>query len=94
MSFIKLTAYNLKGIFNSCKKESCATITIDEPVVVFQEYDKKAVMANVELAGFRGIKTGNTNTFLLGLWTKVNIITKIDVKNGEFEMGEWMKNIE
>ena len=51
-------------------------------------------MANAELTGFRGIKTGNTNTFLPGLGTKVNTITIIDAKNGEFKMGEWIKNIE
>lgn len=51
-------------------------------------------MANAELAGFRGIKTVNTNTFLPGFGTMVNTITIIDAKNGEFKMGEWMKNIE
>ena len=70
-----LTSYNLQSLFNSLKKGCSATITLDEPVLVLQEYDMKSIMANAELAGFKSIKTGNTNAFCQGLGTKVNTIT-------------------
>ena len=70
-----LTSYNLQSLFNSLKKGCSATITIDEPVLVLQEYDMKSIMANAELAGFKSIKTGNTNAFCQGLGTKVNTVT-------------------
>jgi flotillin len=35
----------------------------------------RSIMANAELAGFKSIKTGNTNAFCQGLGTKVNTIT-------------------
>ena len=70
-----LTSYNLQSLFNSLKKGCSATITLDEPVLVLQEYDMKSIMANAELAGFKNIKTGNTNAFCKGLGMKVNTIT-------------------
>ena len=70
-----LNSYNMQSLFNSLKKGCSATITIDEPVLVLQEYDMKSIMANAELAGFKSIKTGNTNAFCQGLGTKVNTIT-------------------
>ena len=42
---------------------------------VLQEYDTKSIIANAELAGFKSIKTGNTNAFCQGLGTKVNTVT-------------------
>ena len=70
-----LTSYNLQSLFNSLKKGCSATITLDEPVLVLHEYDTKAIIANAELAGFKGVKTGNTNAFCKGLGTKVNTVT-------------------
>ena len=70
-----LTSYNLQSLFNSLKKGCSATITLDEPVLVLQEYDMKSIIANAELAGFKGVKTGNTNAFCKGLGTKVNTVT-------------------
>ena len=70
-----LNCYNMQSLFNSLKKGCSATITIDEPVLVLQEYDMKSIIANAELAGFKSIKTGNTNAFCQGLGTKVNTIT-------------------
>ena len=70
-----LTSYNLQSLFNSLKKGCSATITLDEPVLVLHEYDTKAIIANAELAGFKGIKTGNTNAFCKGLGTKINTVT-------------------
>ena len=70
-----LNSYNMQSLFNSLKKGCSATITIDEPILVLQEYDMKSIMANAELAGFKSIKTGNTNAFCQGLGTKVNTIT-------------------
>ena len=70
-----LTSYNLQSLFNSLKKGCSATITLDVPVLVLQEYDMKSIIANAELAGFKGVKTGNTNAFCKGLGTKVNTVT-------------------
>ena len=70
-----LTSYNLQSLFNSLKKGCSATITLDEPVLVLQEYDMKSIIVNAELAGFKGVKTGNTNAFCKGLGTKVNTVT-------------------
>ena len=70
-----LTSYNLQSLFNSLKKGCSATITLDEPVLVLHEYDTKAIIANAELAGFKGIKTGNTHAFCKGLGTKINTVT-------------------
>ena len=48
---------------------------IDQPVLVLQEYDANAIIANAELAGFKDIKSGNVNAFCPGLGTKVETIT-------------------
>ena len=74
-SVTNLTSYNLQSLFNSLEKGSSATIVIDEPVLVLQEYDANAIIANAELAGFKNIKTGNTTAFCHGLGTKVETIT-------------------
>ena len=70
-----LTAYNLQSLFNSLERGSTATIVIDEPVLVLQEYDANAIVANAELAGFKNIRSGNVNAFCPGLGTKVETIT-------------------
>jgi hypothetical protein len=70
-----MKSYNLQSLFNSLKKGCSATITLDEPVLVLHEYDTKTIIANAELAGFKGIKTGNTNAFCKGLGTKINTVT-------------------
>ena len=74
-SVTNLTSYNLQSLFNSLEKGSSATIVIDEPVLVLQEYDANAIIANAELAGFKNIKSGNMNAFCQGLGTKVETIT-------------------
>ena len=70
-----LTAYNLQSLFNALERGSTATIIIDEPVLVLQEYDANAIVANAELAGFKNIRSGNANAFCPGLGTKVETIT-------------------
>ena len=70
-----LTSYNLQSLFNSLEKGSSATIIIDEPVLVLQEYDANAIVANAELAGFKNIKSGSTFAFCHGLGTKVETIS-------------------
>ena len=70
-----LTAYNLQSLFNSLERGSTATIIIDQPVLVLQEYDANAIVANAELAGFKNIRSGNVNAFCPGLGTKVETIT-------------------
>ena len=69
-----LTGYNLQSLFNALERGSSATITIDQPVLVLQEYDANAIIANAELAGFKDIKSGNVNAFCPGLGTKVETI--------------------
>ena len=70
-----LTAYNLQSLFNSLERGSTATIIIDQPVLVLQEYDANAIVANAELAGFKNIRSGNVQAFCPGLGTKVETIT-------------------
>ncbi len=76
----KLTSYNLQSLFNALEKGSTATIIIDQPVLVLQEYDANAIAANAELAGFKDIKSGNVNAFCKGLGTKVETISLILTK--------------
>ena len=70
-----LTSYNLQSLFNALERDGTATIIIDQPVLVLQEYDANAIAANAELAGFKNIKSGNMNAFCQGLGTKVETIT-------------------
>ena len=70
-----LTSYNLQSLYNSLMKGSTATIIIDQPVLVLQDYDANAIVANAELAGFKNIRSGNANAFCHGLGTKVETIT-------------------
>ena len=76
----KLTSYNLQSLFNALEKGSTATIIIDQPVLVLQEYDANAIAANAELAGFKDIISGNVNAFCKGLGTKVETISLILTK--------------
>ena len=76
----KLTSYNLQSLFNALEKGSTATIIIDQPVLVLQEYDANAIAANAELAGFKDIKSCNVNAFCKGLGTKVETISLILTK--------------
>ena len=75
-----LTSYNLQSLFNSLEKGSSATITIDQPVLVLQEYDANSIIANAEYAGFKNIKTGKANAFCQGLGTKIDTINIILTK--------------
>ena len=70
-----LTGYNLQSLFNSLERGSSATIIVDQPVLVLQEYDANAIAANAELAGFKNINSGTVNVFCPGLGTKVETIT-------------------
>ena len=74
-SVTNLTSYNLQSLFNSLEKGSSATIIIDEPVLVLQEYDANAIVANAELAGFKNIKSGSTFAFCHGLLTRAETIS-------------------
>ncbi len=71
----KLTSFNLQSLFNSLEKGSTATIIIDQPVLVLQEYDANAIVANAELAGFKNIKSSSVYAFCHGLGTKVETIS-------------------
>ena len=75
-----LTSYNLQSLFNALVKGSSATIIVDEPVLVLQEYDANAIVANAELAGFKNIKSGSTFAFCHGLGTKVETISLTLIK--------------
>ena len=71
---INLTSFNLQSLFNSLERGSTATIIIDQPVLVLQEYDANAIIANAELAGFKNIKSTTQNAVCHGLGTKVETI--------------------
>ena len=69
-----LTGYTLQSLFNSLSRGATATIVIDEPVLVLQDYDANSILANAELAGFKNIRTGYQNAFCPGLGTKVETV--------------------
>ena len=75
-----LTSFNLQCLYNSLEKGSSATIVVDQPVLVLQEYDANSIIANAELAGFKNIKTGKVNSFCQGLGTKVDTISLVLTK--------------
>ena len=75
-----LTSYNLQSLFNSLEKGSDATIIIDQPVLVLQDYDANAIAANAEFAGFKNIRFGETKAFCPGLGTTVETISITLVK--------------
>ena len=70
-----LTSYNLQSLFNSLEKGASATIIIDQPVLVLQDYDASTITANAELAGFKNIKTNSVNAFCEGLNSNVETIS-------------------
>ena len=69
-----LTSFNLQCLYNTLEKGSSATITIDQPILVLQEYDSNSIISNAELAGFKNIKTGKVNTFCEDLGSKIETI--------------------
>ena len=70
-----LTGYNLQSLFNSLEKGASATIIIDQPVLVLQEYDASTIATNAELAGFKNIRTNSVNAFCEGLNSNVETIS-------------------
>ena len=70
-----LIGYNLQSLFNSLEKGASATIIVDQPVLVLQEYDASTITANAELAGFKNIRTNSVNAFCEGLNSNVETIS-------------------
>ena len=70
-----LTGYNLQSLYNSLVTGSTATIIIDQPVLVLQDYDANTITANAELAGFKNIRSKEVNAFCQGLGTEVETIS-------------------
>ena len=70
-----LNGYSLQSLFNSLEKGGVATIIIDQPVLVLQEYDASTIISNAELAGFKNIKTNTVTAFCQGLKSKVETIS-------------------
>ena len=75
-----LTSFNLQYIYNSLKKSASATIYIDQPILVMQDYDKQTIQANANLAGFTNIKTSTASVMNEKLKTKIETITVILTK--------------
>ena len=75
-----LTSFNLQYIYNSLKKSASATIYIDQPILVMQDYDKQTIQANATLAGFTNIKTSTASVMNEKLKTKIETITVILTK--------------
>ena len=75
-----LTSFNLQYIYNSLKKSASATIYIDQPILVMQDYDKQTIQANATLAGFTNIKTSTAYVMNEKLKTKIETITVILTK--------------
>ncbi len=75
-----LTPYNLQCLFHSLQKDCSATIYIDQPVLVLQEYDADSIAANAELAGFKSIDSGTAKVMCNGLGTVVDTITIVVTK--------------
>ena len=75
-----LTSFNLQYIYNALKKHASATIYIDQPILVMQDYDKQTIEANATLAGFTNIKTSSASIMNEKLKTKIETITLILTK--------------
>ena len=75
-----LTSFNLQYIYNSLKKNASATVFIDQPILVMQDYDKQTIQANATLAGFTNIKTSTASVMNEKLKTKIETITVIMTK--------------
>ena len=69
-----LTSFNLQYIYNSLKKNASATVFIDQPILVMQDYDKQTIQANATLAGFTNIKTSTASVMNEKLKTKIETI--------------------
>ena len=76
----KLTTVVLQSLYNSLERGSKATIIIDQPVLVLQDYDANAIASNAEFAGFGDIKFSSTKVFCHGLGTEVEAVTLILTK--------------
>ena len=75
-----LNPFNLQCLFHSLQLGGSATIFVDQPVLVMQEYDADAIIANAELAGFKNIETDEANIFCPGLQHNVDVIKIILTK--------------
>ena len=75
-----LTSFNLQYIHNALRKNGSATIFIDQPILVMQDYDKQTIQANATLAGFTNIKTSSASIMNEKLKTKIETITVILTK--------------
>ena len=69
-----LTGFILQCLFTSLEKGSSATIVVDEPILVLQDYDADTIGANAKAAGFKDIRSGTQYAFCPGLGTKVETI--------------------
>ena len=69
-----LTGFILQCLFTSLVKGSSATIVVDEPVLVLQDYDANTIEANAGLAGFKDIRSSTQYAYCPGLGTKVETI--------------------
>ena len=76
----KLTTAVLQSLYNSLIRGGTATIVVDEPVLVLQDYDANAIASNAEFAGFSDLKYSSTKTFCHGLGTQVDAVTLILTK--------------
>ena len=75
-----LSSFNLQYLFNALKKNASATIFIDQPILVMQDYDKQTIQANATLAGFTNIKTSSASVMNEKLKSKIETITVILTK--------------
>ena len=75
-----LTGFNLQSLYNGLKVGASATIFIDQPVLVMQDYDSQTIQANATYAGFTNIKTSSAKMMNEKLGTKIDTITVILTK--------------
>ena len=75
-----LSSFNLQYLFKALKKNASATIFIDQPILVMQDYDKQTIQANATLAGFTNIKTSSASVMNEKLKSKIETITVILTK--------------
>ena len=75
-----LSSFNLQYLYKALKKNASATIFIDQPILVMQDYDKQTIQANATLAGFTNIKTSSASVMNEKLKSKIETITVILTK--------------
>ena len=75
-----LSSFNLQYLFKALKKNASATIFIDQPILVMQDYDKQTIQANATLAGFTNIKASSASVMNEKLKSKIETITVILTK--------------